>query len=148
MWAATFIGIKVKYHEDLRGEASTHKAPHDEIADEMGCFAPDLRERLRSMPLQQIWRDHLLAGALRHVDGFDDGFFVLLSPKGNGHCADAVSDYRTCLTNEDSFGKLALEDVVAALRRHTDAEWVELFFDRYLAFDKVDAELAAASRHD
>jgi len=29
----------------------------------------------------------------------------------------------------------------------TDAEWMDLFHDRYLAFHKVDAELTAASRH-
>jgi len=141
-----FIGIEVKYHETLKGQASTQKDRYDEVADEMGCFGPECRNALRAMPLQQIWRDHLLMGATKHTDGYDDGFFVFLYPKDNDLCASAITQYRTCLSNENTFSEWLLEDVVTALRRHTKAEWVELFHARYLAFDKVDTELAAPSR--
>jgi len=133
-----FIGIEVKYHEDLKGRPSGHKARYDEVADQMGCFRPDCRERLRLMPLQQIWRDHLLAGAVRRVKEFDDGWFVFLYPEGNGHCAKAVEAYRACLTCSDTFADWTLESVLQAIGQHTAAEWVDLFADRYLAFGKID----------
>lgn len=137
-----FLGIEVKYHEDLKGKPSSHKARYDEVAENMGCFRTDNRDRLRAMPLQQIWRDHLLAGALRSVDGYDDGMFVFLRPRGNAACAEAVKAYQVCLTDDGSFAEWILEDVVEALRKHTDAEWVDQFHDRYLAFERVDSELA------
>ena len=83
-----FLGIEVKYHENL--EESTqrtqkyfevHGSRYKEIAAEMGCFRKNALDRLgQDTRLQQIWRDHLLAGShlLRTEDGFEDGFFVLL----------------------------------------------------------------------
>lgn len=142
-----FLGIEVKYHEDMRGRPARHRPEYDRVGMEMDCFADGSATRLQGMPLQQIWRDHLLMGATRHTDGYDEGCSVLLRPRDNTACARAVSAYRACLSNENTFSEWLLEDVVTALRRHTDAEWVGLFHDRYLAFDKVDTELAAASRH-
>lgn len=137
-----FLGIEVKYHESLGGGGDDYKELYAQRAREMGCFDPDRLDELRKPRLQQVWRDHLLAGVMRKVDGYDEGCFVFLRPRDNSACADAVADYRACLTLEDTFAEWILEDVVDALRRHTDAAWVELFFDRYLDFGKVEAELA------
>jgi len=142
-----FIGVECKYHEDLAGGKDCYRDRYAEVAELMGCFDPERMTQLRTPRLEQIWRDHLLMGATKHTDGYDEGFFVLLRPRDNTACAKAVSDYRACLSNENTFSEWLLEDVVTALRRHTDAEWVGLLHDRYLAFDKVDTELAAASRH-
>ncbi len=142
-----FLGIEVKYHENLAGGKDCYRDRYAEVAELMGCFDAEMMQKLRRPRLEQIWRDHLLMGATRHTDGYDDGLFVFLRPRDNIACARAVSEYRACLSNENTFSEWLLEDVVTALRRHTKAEWVELFHDRYLAFDKVDTELAAASRH-
>lgn len=133
-----FIGIEVKYHEDLGGKVADHRARYDQIADQMGCFEPATRPRLLKQPLQQIWRDHLLAGILRIADRYDDGFFAFLHPRANRRCANAVHDYRQCLTDDTTFTAWTLEDVVGAIRRHTDAPWIAAFHDRYLAFGKVE----------
>lgn len=138
---AGFAGIEVKYHEDLRDTPSRHRARYDEVADRMGCFAPEARQRLKAKPLQQIWRDHLLTGAHRLADGFADGFFVFLSPSGNEACNDAVAAYRECLSSEQSFAHWSLESVVSALGKHVQAEWVEDFAGRYLALGKIDDAL-------
>lgn len=58
-----FLGIEVKHHETLNDKASEHRSRYDEIADVMGCF-PAERGTLRTTPLQQFWRGHLLSGAL------------------------------------------------------------------------------------
>ncbi len=144
-----FLGIEVKYHEDLKGGRDCYRVRYAEVAELMGCFEPAMMLRLRTPRLEQIWRDHLLAGSMRIQDGdkYEDGLFVLLRPRDNIACATAVNDYRACLSNENSFSEWLLEDVMKALMDHTNAKWVRLFFDRYLAFDKVDTELAAASRH-
>ena len=61
-----FLGIEVKYHEDLSDKPASHKSRYDEVAEAMGCFREDIGP-LKEKPLQQIWRDHLLAGALAPV---------------------------------------------------------------------------------
>lgn len=137
-----FIGIECKYHEDLKGGGDHYRDLYARRASEMGCFHPDRMSMLRKPRLQQIWRDHLLAGATRMADGYGDGLFVVLRPTDNAACADAVAEYRSCLTDEDTFAEWLLEDMLLALRLNTDDWWVEQFNDRYLAFDKVDVELA------
>jgi len=135
-----FIGIEVKYHENLAGKSGDDKKEYSIIARQMECFRGNL-EPLKQSPLQQIWRDHLLAGITRIVDNYDDSLFVTLYPKDNTHVSTALSAYRTHLTNEDSFASWTLEDFVAALRSHSDALWITAFTDRYLAFDKIDQHL-------
>jgi hypothetical protein len=138
-----FAGIEVKYHENLKLKPARLTERHAEITGAMGCFDETVLERLKACPLEQIWRDHLLAGAMLADGEFDDGFFVFLAPEGNEYCREAVADYRACLTVDDTFESWTLEGVVDALREHSSAEWVELFFRRYLDFSKIDEVLKA-----
>ncbi len=132
-----FIGIEVKYHEDMKGGASSHKARYDEIADAMGCFPPDSRDALHQAPLQQIWRDHLLMGAVRAADGYADALFVILYPDQNEAVATAATAYAASLSDTASFAAWTLEDFVARLKAHSGAAWLNLFAARYLAFETI-----------
>ncbi len=132
-----FIGIEVKYHENLQGKAAQHRPRYEDVAKVMSCFKRNKLVQLKAQPLQQIWRNHLLAGSLRHADNFDDGFFVFLYPKDNQYCANAVRDYRDCLSNFDTFTDWTLEYVSMAIKRRTQAKWIDSFIDRYLDFDKL-----------
>src|SRR5690606_6325100 len=123
-----FVGIEVKYHENLRDQPAKLTTRHEEIARNMSCFHADALERLQGRSLEQIWRDHLLAGAMLQSGGFDDGFFVFLAPEANTFCAEAVANYRQCLCDDSTFVSWTLEDVGEALRRHCDAAWVELVY--------------------
>jgi hypothetical protein len=107
----------------------------------MGAFRPEASERLKARPLQQVWRDHLLAGSLLH-DGsgrYADGLFVFLSPDLNIACADAVRAYRSCLTDERTFAAWTLEAVVAAIKAAGAGTWIDEFARRYLGFGRIDA---------
>ena len=136
-----FAGIEVKYHESLQDKPSDHHARYDEVADAMGCFREGCRDALRAKPLQQIWRDHLLAGSLMLADGFDGGVFVFLSPAGNEACNRAVAAYRDCLVSGRTFEHWTAESVVSAIREYCSEAWVGTLWDRYLDFAKVDDRL-------
>ena len=138
-----FIGIEVKYHENLAGLAGGHKSEYDKVADKMGCFREN-REPLLKSPLQQIWRDHLLAGVTRIEDGHEDGLFVTLYPKDNLDVANALSDYRAQLLSDGSFAAWTLEDFVGKLSSFSGASWIDAFTNRYLAFDKIERRLGSA----
>jgi hypothetical protein len=134
-----FIGIEVKYHEDLDDPPAPHRPRYDEIAAKMRAFKPEASERLKAKPLQQVWRDHLLAGSLLH-DGsgnYADGLFVFLYPEANLACAEAVRAYRSCLTNERTFEAWTLEAVVAAVRVAGAGSWIDEFARRYLGFGRL-----------
>lgn len=133
-----FLGIEMKYHENLKDSTNNYRPRYDEVAADMGCFQESSLSRLQQAgPLQQMWRDHLLTGAHRKVDGFDDACFVMIYPELNIACSSAVDAYRGCLTNSDTFEAWTLESFVACLNRHTDAEWVRLFHDRYLDMSRL-----------
>lgn len=133
-----FLGIEVKYHEGLGDPAAPHRPRYDEVADAMGCFVAE-REALKAPPLQQIWRDHLLAGALVAANvGYDEGTFVFLAPEGNLACRRAVAKYREHLTTDATFATWTPEEVLRPFEDDRDTTWCAELFDRYLALDRPD----------
>ncbi len=137
-----FVGIEVKYHEAMRDKPSKPQRRRDEIADAMGIFRPESRAALADKPLEQMWRDHLLAGSLVLADvGFDEGTFAFVYPVRNDRCAAAVARYAETLTDGGTFRPWTLESVVEALEAERDAAWVGEVRARYLDFDRVDALL-------
>lgn len=135
-----FIGIEVKYHEALKDQPAAHRLRYEEVARAMQAFRGEKLNDLRGKPLQQIWRDHLLAGSMLLADSaWGEGTFAFLYPRANERCSMAVLQYESCLRKGvESFVPWKLEDVVEALKAETDAEWVSMVADRYLAFGKAD----------
>lgn len=136
-----FIGIEVKYHENLFGEPAPHRDRYDEIAGSMRCFRTESAQRFKESPYQQIWRDHLLAGAIQQADAYEDGMFVMLYPRANEHCDAAATNYSTLLSNQSTFGNWLLEDVLNALIANTASTWPRKVFDRYCDFTKIERAL-------
>jgi len=136
-----FVGIEVKYHENLQGKAARHRDRYDEVAAAMGCFRQEALPLLKIQPLQQIWRDHLLAGSLLTSGAFDDGFFVFLHPERNQYCGQAVQKYMECLSESRSFNHWTIEDLCSSVKSHTQKEWITIFVDRYFGFEKIDTAL-------
>ena len=132
-----FVGIEVKYHENLQGKASDNER-YQEIAQLMNSFKPECQDQFMKSPLHQIWRDHLLAGIHRLVDPFEDGFFTFLYPKANTYCSRAAASYNQCLTSVDTFAAWTLEDLVSTIRNNTSDRWIDQFNNRYLDFDKLE----------
>jgi hypothetical protein len=133
-----FLGVEVKYHENLAGKSATLRGRYEEVAGDAGCFRPGMLPALRLQPLQQIWRDHLLASSLLQHGDYDEGAFVFLSPEENPHCQAAVCQYRECLVDDATFFDWTLESFFESVSaRLGDDPWVKLFFDRYLDFAKV-----------
>lgn len=111
----------------------------------MACFVPD-RAALRAKPLQQIWRDHLLSGALVSADiGYDEGAFVFLAPEANTACSSAIAKYRAHLTRDDTFLTWSLEEVLRPLTREGGPRWASDVSDRYLGWHRLDEALARSS---
>ncbi len=129
-----FVGIEVKYVEDLDVTPARHRARYDEVAGAMRCFVPGALHRLRQKPLEQLWRDHLLAGSLLldSGSGFEQGTFAVLYPSGNATVAKAVEGYRAWLTEGASFTTWTLEVVLDAIEEAGAGTWAREVRERYL----------------
>jgi hypothetical protein len=138
------IGIEVKYHENLKDSKryyENHKKRYDAVAAKMGCFLPEAAQT--SAPLEQFWRNHLLAEATFDKDGYDDFLSVVLYPAENNFVKNAATTYRACLTpGTASFTTWTLEDFTNTVRVHCKEKWIDLFIDRYLAFEKIEKRLS------
>ena len=134
-----FIGIEVKYHESLQEPAATNRPRYDEVAAEMGCFHDASLPILHDAPLQQFWRDHLLAGSMISDGalGYTEGAFVVVYPAANTCCRSAVRKYRECLKDASTFDAWTLEEFVGILSHNTSEPWVDDFRGRYLDFRKL-----------
>jgi hypothetical protein len=145
----SFLGIEIKYHEDLTGKAA--KDEHNvypAMAANHHIFRDGAITQLQKLPLQQIWLDHLLALQLRtnpKDDGWDAGTFVLLYPVGNTACAAAAGRYRHCLDNGETFHARTLDEVVQAARLASSDSWTDEVFARYLDPTPVNAALKGAA---
>lgn len=133
-----FVGIEVKYHENLKGSRRALSPRHRELVAAMGCFVDGATQALEAPALEQIMRDHLLAGAMLEADDFDDGLFVFLSPDANRFCQRAVGQYRALLDDDGSFENWSLEEMVEVIEDQCGADWVEAFGERYLDFERVE----------
>lgn len=138
-----FLCIEVKYHEDLqprRTWTDPYRPRYSELAELMGCFRAAAEPTLRKPPLEQLWRDHLLTGAILHhpKERFGEGAFVLLYPSLNEACVETIDQYRKCLSDQVTFRTWKLETFLDALDRHADHEWVRGLRDRYCDFRRID----------
>ena len=134
-----FVGIEMKYAETMKAKPARHRSRYDEVADAMGCFVPEQRAALRAAPLEQLWRDHLLAGSLllHEPSGFARGVFAVVAPAQNTAVRDAVARYRAALGDNTTFRSWTLESVVAAVATATSAEWVAELRERYVPPQKL-----------
>ena len=142
-----FLGFEVKYHEALTDAPARHRARYDVLTSAMGCFRPGSLMALRNKPLQQIWRDHMLAGSMMmDRSWWETGLYVFLYPEDNVACDSAVRQYRETLSDETSFEAVTIEAMLDAIAVWTSAPWVEAVRSRYLGWEKLAALTALAIR--
>jgi hypothetical protein len=105
----------------------------------MQCFVAERIGGLRRKPVEQLWRDHMLAGAmlLDASAGWETGLYAFLYPADNLACHRAVQVYGDHLCDASSFDAITLEALLAALAAESDAEWIGEVRDRYLGWTKI-----------
>jgi hypothetical protein len=109
-----------------------------------GLFTEPAAAALRTNPLQQFWREHLLAQSMIDHGLYDEGCLVTIAPALNYHVQAAAEAYQAQLREPEDgkthFANLALEDVIEVIRL-SDPEHAEALHRRYCNFWLVDGEL-------
>ena len=120
------------------------KPRHVELSDASGLYVDPAAAALRSNPLQQFWREHLLAQSMIDNGLHDEGYLVVIAPALNHHAQDAAEAYQTHLREPEDgkvrFVNLTLEDVIETIRL-SDPAHAEALHHRYCDFWLVDREL-------
>jgi len=120
------------------------KPRHAELSDASGLFTEPAAAALRTNPLQQFWREHLLAQSMIDNGLYDEGYLVVIAPALNHHAQDAAEVYQAHLREPEDgkarFVNLTLEDLIEVIRL-SDPEHAEALHRRYCDFWLVDGEL-------
>lgn len=140
-----FVAIEVKYSESCQEPAPGIRPRYDDLAEVSGLFVEPMKPALRSNPLQQYFREHLLAQAMLMRGDYDEGRFVVIAPQLNALVAAAVAGYQAELkpAGEDQvcFAAVSLEDTIVAIAMAGEEEYAAKLFRRYCDFWLVDGEL-------
>ena len=133
-----FIGIEVKYHEDLSGTPPQLRDRALDVLRSSGAFAPTAESAVTTGRTAQLLLDHLLALSI-NSRGDRRGRCVILYPTANTAVANHVAAYRSHLVEgDDTFQPLTLEDLIAAFRTQLDDRWLDEFHGRYLDLAAVE----------
>ncbi|MBR1169678.1 PGN_0703 family putative restriction endonuclease [Bradyrhizobium liaoningense] len=136
-----FIAIELKLSETLQEPAPTLRPRHDELSRLSGLYKDPDHPALRSNPLQQFWRQHLLAYALILNGQATRGRFIVVAPKYNLNVQEAIAEYRRHLTNTADgveFDSVTFDDVVRCIGHAGAKDLSDALYARYCCFDAVD----------
>ncbi|MET1755531.1 hypothetical protein ABVV53_08670 [Novosphingobium sp. RD2P27] len=144
-----FLGFEVKYSESLHeGPAQGLRQPYDDLADASGLYKDHASALLRLNPLQQLFREHLLAQAGLIRGDWAEANFILVAPRHNHHVQRAAALYSAYLTEpvkgQVCFTTITLEHFIAAISSAGQPEYAFALHDRYTDWTKVDAALEQA----
>jgi hypothetical protein len=89
-----FVAFELKYSESMREPMPEPKLRYAELSDASGLFTDPAAVALRTNPLQQLWREHLLAQSMIDNGLYGEGFLVVIAPALNYHVQDAAEAYQ------------------------------------------------------
>lgn len=141
----TFIGMEVKFTESMLEPEAEHRVRYDELASSSGLYRNPFATALRRSPLQQLFREHLLAQAMVDRGLVDDALFVLLAPELNRDVQSAAACYRSFLAHrlgKVAFMNLGLRRAIDAIRTSGAHDYAARLHDRYGSFVEVRRAVA------
>jgi hypothetical protein len=146
-----FIGFEIKYSETM-GEAAPLADPTrlDDLASASGLFKEPRHVALRLNPLQQLFREHLLAAAAVRRGDYAEATFILIAPHHNHLVQRGAALYAAHLAADTPvpFINIELEEVINAFYHAGENDYAAALHDRYCAFEKVHALVARSVQPD
>ena len=147
------VGIEVKYSESGQEAAPAElSACYTGLARSSGLFKEPDHAALRVSPLNQLFREHLLAQAAVMRGDYAEGYFLLIAPRNNHLVQRAVSLYAAFLAEPGKtqvpFIIVELEQVIEAFGwAGHEAHALDLF-ERYTNWQAVDDIVRGALKVD
>lgn len=141
--ASGLIGVEVKYSEDGHEPAPPELNPrYDELAHSSGLYREPKHAALRVNPMQQLFREHLLAQATLQRGDYAESWFIQIAPRHNHLIQNAARLYAGFLakpvTGQTPFLNIELETVIEAFGWAGEHGHAAALWDRYCDWWKVD----------
>jgi hypothetical protein len=140
-----FLAVEVKYTEAPGGGLAPRYEPYDARSRAAQIFRDPDAPDLRAGTVAQLWRQSLLASALRQHEGVDIGPVVVLAPMLNREVWQSVAAFTAHLRPDEgtphAFSGLTLESFLLAVAESGASGIAASLISRYLDFAPAIAEL-------
>jgi hypothetical protein len=137
-----FVALEIKFTETMTETPARLRPRYNELSASSGLFKDPDHLALRTTPLNQLWRQHMLAAAMVQNKLYGAGRFIVIAPSLNGQAQHAIYLYRQHLINSPAtvgFEAVPLENFVAAIKRAGATETATLLHERYCDYGPLDA---------
>lgn len=138
------VFIEVKYSEGMSGPAARPRPRYDEASRQSRLYQDPDSPALRSVALEQLWREHMLAQLAVDYRVANKAHFVAIGPRLNRRVAAAFTLYGNLLAEPEAedelcvgFTALTLEAVLEAIAEAGADDLARQLWARYLDFDRV-----------
>lgn len=137
------IGIETKYSETGQEPAPPELNPrYDQLSKASGLFKDPAHAALRVNPMQQLFREHLLAQAAVMRGDYSEAHFVLVAPRHNHLVQNSARLYASFLAKpgkgQVTFANVELEQVIEAYGWAGKPAHALGLWERYCDWWKVD----------
>lgn len=138
------VFIEVKYSESMEGPAARMRDRYNEASRQVHLYrAPD-SAILRSLALEQLWREHMTAQLAVDLGITSRAIFMAIGPHLNRRVQAAFRVYEAELLDADqrelgrvAFEPLTLETVIEAVAAAGASELAHALWGRYCDLDRV-----------
>ena len=143
------VGVEVKYSETGQEAAPAELSTcYDSLARSSGLFKEPGHAALRVNPLEQLFREHLLAQSAVIRGDYAEAYFVLIAPRPNHLVQNAARLYANFLAKPGKaqvpFVNVELEQVIEAYGWAGQEVHALDLFERYANWQAVDEVVRAA----
>ncbi len=138
------VFIETKYSESMEGPAARMRDRYNEASKQVRLYRDADSASLRSVALEQLWREHMLAQLAVENGVTPRAIFMAIGPRLNRRVQAAFRLYEAELIDADrrepdrvAFAPLTLEAVVEAIAAAGALEPAHALWGRYCDFDQV-----------
>ena len=137
------VYIETKYSEDMAGPAARQRERYDEVSRAARLYKDPDSKMLRSLALEQLWREHMLAQLVVDQSLTERAAFLTIGPNLNRRVNAAFRVYASELAPiEDDPTRVpfvfnSLEAVIDAIEAAGATELAKTLWGRYCDFERV-----------
>lgn len=135
------IFVEVKYTESMEGPAARLRDRYDEVSNSSGLFIDPASAMLRSLALEQLWREHMLAQLIVAQGITSRAIFIAIGPRLNRRVMTAFRVYENELSAADAgrvaFQPFTLEAFIDGLEDVGAKQLSQDLWNRYCDFRRV-----------
>lgn len=141
---AATIFIETKYSEDMGGPAARLRDRYDEASRQVKLYRDPDSPALRSLALEQLWREHMLAQLVVDQGITSRAIFLAIGPKLNRRVMTAFQSFQTEIidvehqeANRVAFEPMSLETFIDAIQVAGAEELAKALWNRYCDFQRI-----------